>query len=208
MPELWVCQITEKYDVQISGKVGGSREKAAGWCLVEIRGRDNLLDTVIEEIRTHPSVGAVKLQSREIGKVILMVDIARCEACKALMQSRYFLTYPVEIRNGYMTWLMVTDNNRTLGGICGQLEAIGCVVNVIEVTPLEEEKRLLTKRQEEVIGVAFKNGYFDHPRRNDSHAVAAELGISAATFSEIVRAAQRRILQDHISRLSSGRSES
>jgi hypothetical protein len=52
MPELWVCQITEKYNVEISGKVGGNRAKAAGWCLVEIRGRDELLDTVIDEILT------------------------------------------------------------------------------------------------------------------------------------------------------------
>jgi len=70
---------------------------------------------------------------------------------------------------------------------------------VLEVTPLEEEKKLLTKRQEEVVRVAFKNGYFDHPKRSDGHAAAAELGVSAATFSEIIRAAQRRILQDHIS---------
>lgn len=196
MPELWVCQITDKYDVEISGKVGGSRVKAAGWCLVEIRGDDGLLDTVVDEIRSHPSVGAVKLQSREVGRVTLTVDIKRCEACKALMQSRYFLTYPVEIKNGYMTWLMVTDDNRTLGKICSRLESIGCTVNILEVAPLDEQKKLLTKRQEEVIRVAFKNGYFDNPRRSDSHAVASELGISAAAFSETIRAAQRRILQE------------
>ncbi|MCJ7506124.1 helix-turn-helix domain-containing protein [Candidatus Bathyarchaeota archaeon] len=198
MPELWVCQITERYKVEISGKVGGSRAKAAGWCLVEIRGENGLLDTVLDEIRAHPSVGNVKLQSREIGRATIMVDIRRCEACKALMLSKYFLTYPVEIRNGYMTWLMVTDSNRTLGEICKRLEDMGCTVKILESAPLDEQKKLLTERQEEVIRVAFENGYFDKPKRSGSHAVAAKLGISAATFSEIVRAAQRRILQDQL----------
>jgi len=198
MPELWVCEITERYNVEISGRVGGTRAKTAGWCLVEIKGEDGLLDTVLDEIRAHPSVGNVKLQSREIGKAAIMVDIRRCEACKALTLSRYLLTYPVEIKNGYMTWLMVTDSNRTLGKICKKLEDMGCSVKILESAPLNAEKRLLTERQEEVIRVAFENGYFDKPKRNDSHAVAAKLGISSATFSEIVRAAQRRILQDQL----------
>jgi predicted DNA binding protein len=165
---------------------------------VEIRGKDHLLDNVVGDIRAHPSVGSVKIESRETDKVTLMVNIGRCEACKALMRSRYFLTYPVEIRNGYMTWLMVTDSNRTLGEVCSRLEGIGCDVKILEAAPLDEQKRLLTKRQEEVIRVAFENGYFDNPRRSDSHAVAAKLGISAASFSEIVRAAQRRILNDQL----------
>jgi predicted DNA binding protein len=196
MPELWVCQITEKYNVEISGKVGGSGHKTIGWCLVEIKGKDDsLLDTVVTEIQNHPSVGTVKVQSRQAGKVTLMVDIRRCEACKALRLSKYFLTYPVEIKNGYMTWVMITDNNLTLGEICNRLEGLGCEVKIHKVVPFEE-KKLLTERQEKVISVAFEKGYFDNPKRNDSHSIASELGITAATFSEIIRAAQRRILRE------------
>jgi len=99
------------------------------------------------------------------------------------MRSKHFLTYPVEIRNGYMTWLMVTDSNRTRGEICSSLEGLGCDVKILAVAPLDERRRLLTERQKEVIRVAFENGYFDHPRRSDSHVVAAKLDISAATFS-------------------------
>jgi len=197
MPELWVCQITEKYAVEISGKVGGSRGKTAGWCYVEIKGNKEDLEKAIEDIRVHPSVGKVVVESKEEQKATLLVDIARCEACRALMLSRYFMIYPVSIQGGYMTWNVITDNNLSLGSMCSKLEGMGCTVQVSRVASFEE-KSLLTDRQTELISMAFERGYFDRPKKITSHGLAKLAGVSPAAVSEIIRAAQRRILREHV----------
>lgn len=197
MPELWVCQITEKYAVEISGKVGGSRGKTAGWCYVEIKGNKEDLEKAIEDIKVHPSVGKVMVKSKEEQKATLLVDIARCEACRVLMLSRYLIVYPVSIQGGYMTWNIITDSNLSLGSICSRLEGIGCTVQVSRVTSFEE-KNLLTERQTELITMAFERGYFDRPKKINSHDLAKLAGVSPAAVSEIIRAAQRRILRDYV----------
>jgi predicted DNA binding protein len=53
----------------------------------------------------------------------------------------------------------------------------------------------LTDRQWEVLVTAFERGYFEQPRRRTGEEIAAELGISSATFSQHLRAAQRAMLR-------------
>lgn len=52
----------------------------------------------------------------------------------------------------------------------------------------------LTDRQREVLETAFEAGYYDWPRDCTGAEVASELGISSATFSEHIHAAERNIL--------------
>ncbi|WP_144904040.1 helix-turn-helix domain-containing protein [Halobellus captivus] len=52
----------------------------------------------------------------------------------------------------------------------------------------------LTERQREVIQTAFEAGYYDWPRETTGEDVAAELGITSATFSEHIHAAERKLL--------------
>jgi predicted DNA binding protein len=51
----------------------------------------------------------------------------------------------------------------------------------------------LTARQREVLEAAFLAGYFDWPRENSGEEVAAELGVASTTFSQHLRAAERKI---------------
>ncbi|WP_254525611.1 bacterio-opsin activator domain-containing protein [Natrinema caseinilyticum] len=54
--------------------------------------------------------------------------------------------------------------------------------------------RKLTSRQHEVLLLAYTNGYYDWPRERTGEELAAELGVSYATFSEHLRKAERKIL--------------
>ncbi|QLH82976.1 bacterio-opsin activator domain-containing protein [Halosimplex pelagicum] len=71
---------------------------------------------------------------------------------------------------------------------------------VDSVTPIfsnvafEEALRVyLTDRQREVLEAAFDAGYYEWPREATGEEVAEGLGITSATFSEHVHAAERRL---------------
>lgn len=68
-------------------------------------------------------------------------------------------------------------------------------------TPLFTDRELqqavdhrLTDRQREVLRFAYEQGYYDNPRRAEGTELADELGISSATFSEHIRAAESNFL--------------
>ena len=52
----------------------------------------------------------------------------------------------------------------------------------------------LTDRQFEVVRAAYDAGYYEWPRETTGEEVAAELGVSSATFSEHIHAAERNLL--------------
>ncbi|WP_135819613.1 helix-turn-helix domain-containing protein [Halostella litorea] len=52
----------------------------------------------------------------------------------------------------------------------------------------------LTDRQREVLCAAYEAGYYDWPRDCTGEEVAESLGISSATFSEHIHAAERKLL--------------
>jgi len=52
----------------------------------------------------------------------------------------------------------------------------------------------LTDRQREVLRAAFEAGYYEWPRECAGEEVAEKLGISSATFSEHISAAERKLL--------------
>lgn len=52
----------------------------------------------------------------------------------------------------------------------------------------------LTDRQTEVLVTAYRVGYFERPRETTGAQVAADLDISPSTFSQHLRAAQRKLL--------------
>lgn len=196
IPELWVTPITEKYDVSLSCQVGG-KSKTAGWGLVTIKGDDKILDTILDEIEAHPSVGGVDVKTREQGLVSFLVDVVHCKACEMLIKSKAFLVFPIDIQNGRMKWLLITDDNRTIGKIYDELEEEGYDILIERVTAFGG-KRILTDRQEEIIRTAFSSGYFDYPKKTGSLKLANKLGISVSTLSEIMRAAQRRIFAEYL----------
>ncbi len=196
IPELWVTPITEKYDAEVSCQIGGHSTKT-GWGIVTIKGDDCVIDEIVEEIKAHSSVGRVQVKDRQIGMASLLVDVIRCRACKVLITSKAFMVFPVDIRKGRMKWLLITDTNKTIGKLSEALEQVDCDVKLERVTALSE-KGVLTDRQEEMIQVAFASGYFDFPRRIGSQKLAAKLGVSLSTLSEVMRAAQRRIFSEYL----------
>ncbi len=196
IPELWVTPITEKYDAEVSCQIGGHSTKT-GWGIVTIKGDDRVLDKMVEEIKSHSSVGRVQVKDRKQGMASLLVDVIRCRACKVLITSKAFMVYPVDIRKGRMKWLLITDTNKTVGKLSEALKQVECDVKLERVTPLTE-KGVLTDRQEEIIQVAFASGYFDFPRKIGSQKLATKLGVSLSTLSEVMRAAQRRIFSEYL----------
>lgn len=188
--------ITEKYDITIACQIGGRYEKG-GWGLVTLEGDDETLNQALNDIRRHPSVGGIEIKTRHPNSVTIIVDVVQCKGCNVLMQSKAFIVFPVEIRNGRMKWLLITDKNKTKGLIIDRLEGYGYDVILERVTTLGD-KGILTNRQEEIIRIAFELGYFDFPQRTDSQSLASKLGISLSTFSEVMRAAQRRIVAEYL----------
>lgn len=69
---------------------------------------------------------------------------------------------------------------------------VGPLASLPDICHLARER--LTDRQFEVVQVAYEAGYYEWPREATAEEIASELGISSATFSEHIHAAERNLL--------------
>ena len=107
-----------------------------------------------------------------------------------------YLLSPPRYRDGKLTFSLA-GNARQLRDILARARARGLRFRILSLKEAEFAVSLLdhlTKKQAEVLRVAYELGYYDVPRRITSEQLGRGLGMRAATVVEHLRKSEKRIL--------------
>jgi len=116
---------------------------------------------------------------------------------KAGLTSLYTVSQTYQ-NNGTAKWRVLIPNRAALKKIVREIRAAGVNIILESVKPLMSYKTL-TKKQGEVLKIAYRKGFFDVPRRVRLGQLAEELGVSRSTLMESLRRAEARIMQERFS---------
>src|SRR5256712_5049170 len=107
-----------------------------------------------------------------------------------------YLSTPYEVRDGRLR-ITLLGNTRSLRIFLKTLQKVGLHPKIVlladAVFSLNSPLGLLTEKQKTVIIDAFKNGYYDFPRKIGSEALARKLGIREPTLVIHRRKAERKL---------------
>lgn len=197
VPDNWVRDITEKHPVPIKFLECKPFGKAGGRSLIEIDRNDEEAERMIEEIKEHPDICKIDLFPYEDGRILGTVTTTRCVACRLLTGSDCFLVNATSRSGGWVEWDLVSSTEDALSSLIGKLEESGCAVQILKKAELNKSS-LLTKRQEEIVRIAFEMGYYDQPRKKTLREISKIFGISHSTLSEIMQRGERKIVRQHL----------
>ena len=161
--------------------------------LIEIRGDDDTTKAVVEAILAHPSVCRVDIIPLPEGGVLGEVVTTKCAACRALNGVDCFLMSANTRSDGRVDWNLITGGEGSLKELVERLVAEGCEVD-IRRSRRPDMHRPLTDRQEEIIRMAMKAGYYDQPKRVTIKDLAKVAGIAPSTFQEILQRAEHKVM--------------
>ena len=119
------------------------------------------------------------------------------------LQSRGFIPdAPVRIRDGREEWTVLTEGSRD--SVTRRLDEIREVadadIRLVRITTPEAAptallpENSLSERQREAFELAHDRGYYEWPRNVSGTELAAESGVSKATFLEHLRKAEAKLL--------------
>lgn len=107
-----------------------------------------------------------------------------------------YLSTPYEVRDGRLR-ITLLGNARSLKIFLKTLQSVGLRPSVVSLTDavfsLNSPLEGLTEKQKTVIIDAFKNGYYDFPRKIGSEELAKKLGIREPTLVIHRRKAERKL---------------
>jgi predicted DNA binding protein len=131
------------------------------------------------------------------GKSSVWLESEGCEVCNNILAHDAFLVSGKSMQDKIITYSFMVPTFEAYRGIIADLEKAGHKVQVRKIGKFEQKIGVLTENQERIFWLALKSGFFEYPRQIGMAELAAKLGISGATLSEIIRRGTRRLLEHH-----------
>jgi len=150
---------------------------------------------LVEEVSGDPDLKVVSVNV--VDKDVNMWCISRgCEVCKPLVDEGCIILDGYIGMDGSMNVTILSPGEDTTDRIFRKYREEG-VDYEIRFTRRYGRGNILTDRQEQVLYLAYKMGFFDFPRKASLKELSEVLGIKEATLSEIIRRGVKKVVEDY-----------
>ncbi len=159
----------------------------------------HLVKAPSKQIQKLPEGETIKIfESRKPGgESSVWFDVKGCNLCKTVLAHGSFLISGKNLEDYTIIYNFVTPSFDAYKKILATLESSGLEPKVLEAGKFVPTGKALTEKQERVLWLALKMGFFDFPRKITMKQLANRLGMGMSTLSEITRRGTRRLLENH-----------
>lgn len=150
---------------------------------------------VFDKISKDPNFKIVgySLQGNRVNAWILS---GGCSICRPLEKSGCIVIEGYMSEDGYSTLSFISPSEKTTQNIFRSYREEGLDFTVNYRRGFAKASSM-TERQEQVVYLAFRLGYFDYPRRISLKELGRMFGIKESTLSEILRRALKNIVSQY-----------
>ena len=193
LPCSWVSLLTQTHGATVNLVEQKPIEANLLQSLVEIDPGPADPGVIVESLKLDPYIADVEAIVPPKGRILANLKVRECRACQTLAESEVFLTDATATEDGGLEWHILAPKRASVEKLVGDLRDRGIQVEVAAVKSVKSAG-MLTGRQEQVVSLAYKLGYFEFPKKVKLSQLAAKLGVSKSTLSEVLRAAEAKIL--------------
>lgn len=193
----YTSELTRRLGVAIT-VLSGHQTPEGALGLWELSGPDEKLGDAVDGLRAHPNIVRVDVVRKSPGAWILETVDNEAEVSGALIAAGLVFLPPVHIRGGTETYRVFALDRTQVDRAVKALSK----KNRVTVHALRERVRgahaplaSLTPSQREAMEHAWRDGWYDRPRRTDQDALAAKLGISRPALAERLARAEANVMR-------------
>lgn len=165
--------------------------------LWELSGPDAVLGRAVEELRQHRNIVRADVLRRTPGAWILETVDNEAEVSGALIAAGLVFLPPVRIRDGTETYRVFALRRSQLDKAVralskrNQVRVHAVRDRVVASSPLAA----LTPKQRETLETAYREGWYDRPRRVDQAQLARRLKVSRPALAERLQRAEANVMR-------------
>jgi predicted DNA binding protein len=193
LPCSWVTLLTVRYGAVVEVVEQKPLGNGLLQSFVEIDPRGADPGEIERALRENADVADVQAIVQPRGRILATLQVRECHACQVLADSDCFLTDANATGEGGLEWHVLAPERSSVKGLVATLEGKGLAVELTGVRSVKAAG-VLTSRQDAVIRLAYKLGYFQYPKKINLTALAKKLGVAKSTLSETLRAGEGKIL--------------
>jgi predicted DNA binding protein len=165
---------------------------------IDISTKDVTPGAIRDSLGSSSTVLSSELSDVSDGHMMGVVVAKDCNVCNSLINSASasFVSSAAteeDCSMGYKIFL----NSEGVPALLNRLSKQRVAYKVEEISPISADYRL-TSRQLSILKSAMEMGLYDFPRRITQDELAARIGITPSTLTEILRRAEKKILGDFL----------
>ena len=162
--------------------------------LLELQGEPSAARSATAAIRKLEGVRDV-IEGREADHVMPLLVVMDRPICRASRDAAIIcVDCPLNAETEPAPWRFIIRRTSDFRNVLTELAKEGVTTKVVDISTLEK-KAELTGRQREIVATAVAKGYFEFPRKVSLTELSGIVGVKPSTLSEILRSAERRIME-------------
>lgn len=163
--------------------------------------RENVTDHVINfeneiEKSQYQKIKLATVKTIRLNENKVWIRTDGCNVCKILYSSDVIVEKARVVGDRAVLYTLLAPNLDSLKEFLKKVSEIGVKATVINTSEILEDQ--LTKRQMEILKLAYKLGYFDEDRKISLSELAEKLGIAPATLEEILRRGLKKVVKYYL----------
>lgn len=189
--KLWISELFKTFPdlkMEISYFLPYDLEKSIGNSIIEIMHYN--IDSIIQEIRNHPSVFEFSILEQEDKKLKFNVKTKDPYLLYAVIKCGVLINFPVRVKDGYAYWRLISSR-KSIDQLLTLFEQRNIDFELLRIgkSPylLEDDKYKLTYDESNVLDKAISLGFFEIPRKISLEELANKLGKSKSALSVMLR---------------------
>jgi len=192
----YTSDLTRRLGVSITVLSGhATPEGSVG--LWELSGPDAALPRAVEALRAHPHIERVDVLQKRPGAWILETVDTEAEVSNALIAAGLVFLPPVLIAGGTETYRVFALERKQVDRAVKVLSKKNRVAvrSVRDRTVASSPLAALSAKQREALDAAWREGWYDRPRRTDQARLAKKLGVSRPALAERLARAEANVVR-------------
>lgn len=200
LKESWVKDLAQKYEAKVHIHRSIPLGPQVARDLLEIKVKNANIDDVISYLKKREDLEDVDLDVVGKNTLIGAVTVRGCVGCFLLPTKDVFLIRAESSSDDEIIWHLLAKNGESIKKMVDHLKEMGCEIEILKVSAVNVEE-LLTEKEEEIIYIAYKRGYFDYPKKIGIRELAKMFNVSPSTLSESLRRGQRKIMEKYFTEM-------
>jgi len=193
LPCSWIASLTQDTGALVTIVEQKPMEGGLLLILAEIDPGRSDPAALITALRANPYVADLEAILPPRGKILATLHVRDCRACATLANSECFLTDATGAEDGGVEWRILAPKREAVENLVRTLRSRGLVIEIVAIKTAKGSGSL-TDRQDRVLSLAYKLGYFEFPKKINLSDLAKKLGVAKSTLSEILRTGEEKIL--------------
>jgi len=199
------CEEFKVMDTGISFNIYKEKGKIYSPQIHTVHGEEKTIKKFLRDLKKDKRVTNLEIQ----GSSFFCVEVRKEKVPSTFKTEKIIFVKPVFVdEEGYETWEVASWNKFFLTKFMNSIEK---EVKHIKILKLQQTKLTdvyyphlmprLTFNQKRAIELAFKKGYYNFPKKTNMQELAEEAGVSAPTFCEHLKKAEKKLMPNAIDSL-------